>query len=143
MRGLAGRRVAISGGASGIGFASAARLLEEGCRVIICDRHGVDDAVSALAPAGQIRGVEAELASSASIERFFSEAEAWLGGIDGVFSNAGIFRATELEPLDLATWDEVMAVNLRVIVCVLPRRPAADGIGRQPCRNLLGQRRRR
>jgi NAD(P)-dependent dehydrogenase (short-subunit alcohol dehydrogenase family) len=113
MRGLVDCRVAISGGASGIGFATASRLLEEGCRVIMCDRRGVAQAAAKLSRLGQIRGIEVDVASPASADGFYRTAEDWLGGLDGVFSNAGIFRTTELDSPALESWDEVMSVNLR------------------------------
>lgn len=113
MRGLEGRRVAVSGGASGIGLATAQRLLEEGCRVVICDRVGVADAVRAVGCGDRVRGIEADITSSAAVDRVFAEAESWLGALDGVFSNAGVFRPTALDEPELTAWDEVMAVNLR------------------------------
>ena len=60
MRGLRGKRVLISGGSSGIGFAAAARFLEEGSRVFLggADPAEVEAAVAGLATGGKVAGGE-------------------------------------------------------------------------------------
>jgi NAD(P)-dependent dehydrogenase (short-subunit alcohol dehydrogenase family) len=114
MRGLAGKRIVVTGGSSGIGLATVARLLQEGCRVAFCAWEGVAEAKRTLAGCGEVRGFEADVADLAITEQFLDEALAWLGGVDGCFSNAGLYRPTTVEGEGaLHSWDQVMAVNLR------------------------------
>ena len=112
-RRFAGRRALITGGASGIGFATASRIIAEGGAVAVLDR---DEAAllrsrSALplqfAKPCDVRDADA-LEASVDLA-----AHALDGTIDLLVNAAGIYRirpAVELEP---AEWDEVLAVNLR------------------------------
>ena len=71
MRGLAGRRVLISGGSSGIGLAAARRFLEEGSRVFIAglDAGEVHEAVAGLRPGGEIAGLAGDVSTEADVTR--------------------------------------------------------------------------
>jgi meso-butanediol dehydrogenase / (S,S)-butanediol dehydrogenase / diacetyl reductase len=112
MRGLKGKRVLITGGASGIGAATAARFLEEGSKVCILDhdqnaskkiRHelpGLSEAI--IADVTDLMQVEAALADAARV----------MDGVDVLINNAGIsvrHRFLEITPEE---WDRVIAVNL-------------------------------
>lgn len=112
MRGLQGKRILITGGASGIGAATAARFLEEGARVVVLDRD----------PDGR-RRIQAELptlagAVAADVSRLpevrdaFTEAVRLLGGIDVLINNAGISIRHNFLDITPEEWDRVLAVNL-------------------------------
>jgi NAD(P)-dependent dehydrogenase (short-subunit alcohol dehydrogenase family) len=126
---LAGRRVVISGGASGIGLATAARFVAEGSRVVILDR---DEArfkeVRAELP-GLAAIVAADVGDRPSVDAAFAEVDRVLGGVDIVIANAGIsvrHRFLDITPED---WRRVMAVNLDGVFNVTQagaRRMAAD-----------------
>ncbi len=82
MRGLAGKRVLITGGASGIGAATAARFLEEGARVVVLDRDEVarrriERELPALAGT-----IGADVSDYAAVVRAFGELDALAGGLD-------------------------------------------------------------
>jgi meso-butanediol dehydrogenase/(S,S)-butanediol dehydrogenase/diacetyl reductase len=112
MRGLQGKRVLITGGASGIGAATAARLLEEGARVVILDRdaEGRQRIVTELA--GLTGAVAADVSRIDEVRQAFAEAVGLLDGIDVLINNAGISIRHNFLDITPEEWDRVLAVNL-------------------------------
>ena len=112
MRGLKGKRVVITGGASGIGAATAARFLEEGSSVAILDR---DQSACAKiykdlpAIAGTFL---ADVVDYAQVRQAFAAIVRDLGGLDAVINNAGISIRHEFLDITPEEWNEVLAVNL-------------------------------
>lgn len=112
MRGLEGKRVLITGGASGIGAATAARFLEEGSAVCVLDRdararqriqHELPDLAETL---------DADVSNLKQVEAAVEDAARIMGGLDVVINNAGIsirHNFLEITPED---WAKVIAVNL-------------------------------
>ena len=90
LRGLADKVVLITGGASGIGRATAERLVAEGAKVAIVDLD--EDRVTAVArEIGEaVVGLRGDVTSPEDVELYFERAESALGPIDGLFNNAGI-----------------------------------------------------
>jgi NAD(P)-dependent dehydrogenase (short-subunit alcohol dehydrogenase family) len=124
MRGLAGRRVLVCGGSSGIGLAAARRFGEEGCRVFICglDAAEVDAALSSLRDAGaDVAGLACDVSSEAEVARMVAAADAALGGIDVLANNAGIARRDPFLTIGAGDWDRMLAVNLRGMFLVAQR----------------------
>jgi NAD(P)-dependent dehydrogenase (short-subunit alcohol dehydrogenase family) len=116
MRGLAGRRVLVCGGSSGIGLAAARRFGEEGCRVFVCglDAAEVDTAVSSLRDvAADVSGVAFDVSSEPEVARMVAAADAALGGIDVLANNAGTARRDPFLTIRADDWDRILAVNLR------------------------------
>lgn len=89
---LAGRRAVVTGGTTGIGRAIAVLLASEGARVFVCGRDPdhLRDALGRIGEVGQGHGMAIDLADRDAVERFFAEAEAWLGGIDIAVVNAAV-----------------------------------------------------
>ncbi|MGH9549462.1 MAG: SDR family NAD(P)-dependent oxidoreductase [Terriglobales bacterium] len=112
MRGLKGKRVLITGGASGIGAATAARFLEEGSAVVVLDR----DARGRLNIQEQLPGlagtVDADVSNLNQVVRAFVEAVRLLGGVDVLINNAGISIRHNFLDITPEEWDKVIAVNL-------------------------------
>ncbi|MEE8391751.1 MAG: SDR family oxidoreductase [Anaerolineae bacterium] len=112
MRGLKDKRVLITGGAGGIGTATAARFLEEGARVVVLDR---DDAalerIRRELPA--LSGsVVADVSDAVAVARAFEGLDSLLERLDVLVNNAGVsirHRFTDISPQE---WRAVMAVNL-------------------------------
>jgi NAD(P)-dependent dehydrogenase (short-subunit alcohol dehydrogenase family) len=116
MRGLAGRRVLVCGGSSGIGLAAARRFAEEGCSVFICglDAVEVEGAVTSLREAGsEAAGLACDVSSEAEVARMVAAADAALGGIDVLANNAGTARRDPFLTISAQDWDRMLAVNLR------------------------------
>ncbi|HWY22967.1 MAG TPA: SDR family NAD(P)-dependent oxidoreductase [Candidatus Acidoferrum sp.] len=112
MRGLKDKRVLITGGASGIGAATAARFLEEGSRVCVLDRDApacksIRQELPALAEA-----IIADVTDLMQVEAAFAEAIRLMDGVDVVINNAGISIRHKFLDIAPEEWDRVIAVNL-------------------------------
>ena len=115
---LAGRRVLVTGGARGLGFAFAQAIAQAGARVVIADilAGRVQQAACELSAQGlDVSGVSLDLADPASISRCIERTVERLGGLDGLVNNASITNSggKSCEELDIETWDQVMQVNVR------------------------------
>jgi NAD(P)-dependent dehydrogenase (short-subunit alcohol dehydrogenase family) len=112
MLGLEAKRVLITGGASGIGAATAARFLDEGAKVCVLDRD----------PAARLR-LEERLPSLAGVlhcdvadlnlvETAFRQAVWLMGGVNVLINNAGISIRHNFLEIKPEEWQRTMAVNL-------------------------------
>jgi meso-butanediol dehydrogenase / (S,S)-butanediol dehydrogenase / diacetyl reductase len=112
MRGLKGKRVLITGGASGIGAATAARFLEEGAAVCVLDRDakGLQQIRQKLASLAGT--VEADVSNLDQVRRAFDDAVGIMGGVDVLINNAGISIRHDFLKITPDEWDKVLAVNL-------------------------------
>lgn len=102
----------VTGGGSGIGWATCRRLRSDGFTVGVFDLDG-DRAAAA---AGDGLGLAVDVATPQQVERAFVEVEAQLGPVDLLVNNAGITgsaAATRLHETPLDDWDRVIAVNVR------------------------------
>jgi NAD(P)-dependent dehydrogenase (short-subunit alcohol dehydrogenase family) len=96
-RSLSGKVVAITGGARGIGKATAAALVNKGCRVAIGDLDLELAEKSAAHLGGGTVALPLDVTDRGSYERFLDEAERQLGPLDVVINNAGIMPVTPFE----------------------------------------------
>ena len=112
MRGLSGKRVLITGGASGIGAATAARFLEEGSAVVVLDRDpkGRKHIQTQLPKLAGV--VDADVSKLAQVESAFAEAVKMMGGVDVLINNAGISIRHNFLDITPEEWDKIIAVNL-------------------------------
>ncbi len=112
MRGLRDKRVLITGGAGGIGRATAARFIEEGSRVVLLDRDRMS-LQQAAAELTALAGIlEADVSDGASVTRAYEEMDTLLGGVDVLINNAGVsirHRFLEITP---EQWRKVLDTNL-------------------------------
>lgn len=112
---LQGKRVLVTGGTTGIGFAIAARFLHEGAKVVVTGRDqelGLR-AEAALRDAGKSWFVAADASDPAAVERSADLAVEHLGALDVLVNNAGIGVQAGLLRTPLADYDRVMDVNVR------------------------------
>jgi meso-butanediol dehydrogenase / (S,S)-butanediol dehydrogenase / diacetyl reductase len=112
MRGLAGKRVLITGGASGIGAATAARFLEEGSQVVVLDRDGKGCAEIERTLPKISATVAADVSVLGQVQSAFAEAVELMGGVDILVNNAGISIRHNFLDITPEDWDKVLAVNL-------------------------------
>ena len=110
-RDLKGKVIVITGGARGIGAASAKLLTSVGAVVAICD---LDGATVKDAPAAFGRAVD--VTDRAAFKRFLDEVESELGPIDVLINNAGIMPLNRIEDeSDRATHD-IIGLNLMAVI---------------------------
>ena len=108
---LAGKAILITGGASGIGFATTQRALEEGARVAIADIDvAAGERVAAETPG--VHFVRLDVTSEASWEAAMANAREHVGALDGVVNSAGIFLVGDVESISLDDWHRTQAINV-------------------------------
>ncbi|WCS24974.1 SDR family oxidoreductase [Methylobacterium sp. NMS14P] len=114
---LAGKRVLVTGGASGIGEGLVEAFVGQGARVLFCDI--ADDAaravVAGLAPGAAHAPLyrRCDLTDVEAVRALVAEADTSLGGLDVLINNAGNDDRHALADVTPAYWDDRMAVNLR------------------------------
>jgi NAD(P)-dependent dehydrogenase (short-subunit alcohol dehydrogenase family) len=124
----------ITGAARGIGAAVAALAAEQGRAVVLLDRDA--SAVAETAERLQRRGadclaVACDVADEQQTEAAFDHARSRYGALTALVTCAGIDRGGRVHELDAATWDEVLAVNLRgtFLACREALRSMVNGAG--------------
>jgi len=111
-----GKVALVTGGAGGIGSATAARLAAEGARVAVCDLDG--DAAHELAADLGGAAIELDVTSHESIAGAVAASEQQLGPIDVLVNNAGVAGELFFTQTPPEVWDNMLAVNLRGVMAV-------------------------
>jgi NAD(P)-dependent dehydrogenase (short-subunit alcohol dehydrogenase family) len=96
MRGLAGKRVVVTGGTSGIGAATARRFRDEGCEVVVLARS----------PGPGV--IPCDVADREQVDAAFAQ----VGDLDVLVNNAGVSRRSPALEISPDQWDRVLATNL-------------------------------
>jgi NAD(P)-dependent dehydrogenase (short-subunit alcohol dehydrogenase family) len=96
MRGLAGKKVVVTGGTSGIGAATAQRFRDEGCEVVILARSPGPDVIVC------------DVGDREQVERAFAQ----IGSLDVLVDNAGVSLRSPAVEIGEEQWDQVLATNL-------------------------------
>ncbi len=117
MKRLAGNRILVTGAASGIGQATALRLLDEGAAVVAADvaADGLDKTQARAGEAGageRLTTLEMDIADEESVIDGVRSAVNTLGGLDSVVNAAGILRAAHTDRMDLQAWNQIIRINL-------------------------------
>jgi meso-butanediol dehydrogenase/(S,S)-butanediol dehydrogenase/diacetyl reductase len=112
VRGLKGKRVVITGGASGIGAAAVTRFLDEESRVLVIDRDPRGCKQIKTRFASLTDAIVTDVADDRAVVRAFTQIDSVLGGVDVLINNAGISIRHRFLDLSPAEWSQVLAVNL-------------------------------
>jgi NAD(P)-dependent dehydrogenase (short-subunit alcohol dehydrogenase family) len=128
---LAGKRVILTGGAAGIGRASAEMLVEEGARVVIGDVNDLAGNEVASALGARATYLRCDLAREADIEALIDVGVSFLGGLDVLVNNAGTILFQPISEFTVESWDRMFAINTRAhfltMKHALPHMRAAGG----------------
>ncbi|PST27310.1 bifunctional rhamnulose-1-phosphate aldolase/short-chain dehydrogenase [Mesorhizobium plurifarium] len=112
---LAGRIALVTGGAGGIGKATANRLMQEGACVVLADidetaLEAAQTELSARYGKDFVRSVNMNVTSEAAVETGFGDALLAFGGLDILVSNAGLATSAAVEDTTLALWNRNMDI---------------------------------
>ncbi|MEO1437207.1 MAG: glucose 1-dehydrogenase [Bacteroidota bacterium] len=113
MKKLAGKVALVTGGNSGIGYATALRFLEEGAKVVISGRRekALQEAFENVA--GDYLTIVADQGIPADNQRLIERTVAQYGKLDILFHNAGVVKFVDFASTPEALFDEVFAVNVK------------------------------
>lgn len=124
---LDGRRILITGAASGMGAEIARLFAGEGAALALLDRN--EAGVTALAKELGASGFGCDVADRGAVSAVVAKAGEALGGMDGVINAAGILVTKLFDELDPESWDRMIAVNLtgpyNIIHAAMPMLRAA------------------
>lgn len=118
MRGLTGKNVVVTGGASGIGQATAARFLEEGCSVCVFDRSAEARARVREELPEITAVIDTDVSRLEQVKAAFGQAIESMGSVDVVINNAGISIRHDFLDITPEEWDRVLDVNLKGVFYV-------------------------
>ena len=121
----------ITGGARGIGFATARDLVSTGWQVALLDRDSEALAVALAELPGAI-GIDADVSTPADVDRAVQEVTQAFGGLDGLVNNAGVADFGPIRETTFERWQRVMQTNLDgpfLMTQAFTEMLAADGGG--------------
>lgn len=134
MKQLESKVAIITGGASGIGAATALLFARQGARVVVTDVSPTAAVVAQINGAGgNAIGVDGDITQTAVVQQVVDTAVKQFGGLDILVNNAGLGTAGNIEQMDEALWDKLFAVNIRAPFVLtkhaLPHlRKSGDGV---------------
>lgn len=117
-RELAGRVVVVTGGASGIGRATARRLAQDGAHVVILDinlagAQQVADEITTRCGQGRSLALHCDVTDEDAVDRAFEQTILAYGGVDVVVSNAGIAISAPIDETTLHDWNRTFDILAR------------------------------
>ena len=110
---LVGKVAVITGGNSGIGLATAKRLVEEGAHVVITGRRAKELAEAAAFVGKNVTTVEGDISSLKDLDRLYAVVKQKHGHIDILFANAGGGTVAPLATATEAHFDSIFDVNVK------------------------------
>jgi NAD(P)-dependent dehydrogenase (short-subunit alcohol dehydrogenase family) len=113
---LEGKTALITGGASGIGLATAKRFVGEGAHVFVTSRHDVDLAAALEAIGENVTGMRGDASKLDDLDRFFAQIEREKGRLDIVFANAGMARFAPLGQITEEHYDALFNINVKALL---------------------------
>lgn len=145
-----GKRVVVTGGASGIGKATVEAFLEEGARVALFDISRKNGEAFVAEMRG--RGFDpllliGDVSKGPDVRRMVRTTVSSMGGIDVLFNNAGILVEGTVEDVSEKEWDRIMAVNVKSVflmckqvIPIMLRQKGGVIVNNASCSGLVGDR---
>jgi 3-oxoacyl-[acyl-carrier protein] reductase len=125
----------VTGGSRGIGRGITERFVAEGARVAILDVDGAGAAATAQKLGPLVSAIAVDLAEAAQVGPAVSRAVEWLGGLDALVNNAGIFGRAPFLEIAVEQWDRMLAVNARAVLLTI--QAAAHELQRSPAGRIV------
>jgi NAD(P)-dependent dehydrogenase (short-subunit alcohol dehydrogenase family) len=113
MKTFEGKIAVITGGNSGIGFATAKKFAAQGAKVAISgrDRKTLEQAAKEIGP--ETLAVQGDVTDLSSLDRLFSRVRDRFGSVDTLFVNAGVARFAPVAEVTVQQYDELLDTNLK------------------------------
>ena len=119
---MTGKPIAIvTGGAQGIGLASAQALAEDGFRIVLVDINSVGVKAVASELGGDAVGLVCDMGDPEAITDLFDKIESDIGPVTALVNNAGVAMPGDFLDYDLETFNRVLAVNLNAVFLATQR----------------------
>jgi NAD(P)-dependent dehydrogenase (short-subunit alcohol dehydrogenase family) len=113
---LEGKTALITGGASGIGLATAKRFVGEGSHVFITSRHEADLAAALEEIGENVTGMSGDPSKLDDLDRFYAQIEREKRKLDIVFANAGMARFAPLGQITEEHYDSLFNINVKALL---------------------------
>src|SRR6516164_2796175 len=110
---LSGKVAVVTGGNSGIGFATAKRFAEEGADVVITGRRKKELEEAAAAIGSNVLAVQGDVSRLADLDGLYAAVRDKRGHIDILFANAGIGAAAPLGAISEEHFDQLFGINVK------------------------------
>lgn len=113
---LEGKVAVITGGSTGIGFATARRFVAEGAYVFITGRtrETLDQACAEIGR--NVTAVQGDVANMADLDRLYDTVRTEKGVLDILFANAGAVKHVRIDAITEEHYDQIMGVNLKGVI---------------------------
>jgi NAD(P)-dependent dehydrogenase (short-subunit alcohol dehydrogenase family) len=110
---MQGKVAVVTGGSSGIGLATATRLVEEGAYVFITGRRAAELEKAAQTIGRDVTAVQGDISSLADLDRLYAIVKAEQGGVDIIVANAGFVETVTLAEATPEHFDKTFNINAR------------------------------
>jgi len=111
-----GRTAFVTGGTTGIGFATAEALIAEGARVVVTGQNATRVAEAGQALGNNALALQADVTSLAAMKDALAQASEFFGPLDILFANAGIAKFVPLEFADAAHISDQIDINIKGVI---------------------------
>src|SRR5256885_2672262 len=113
---LDGRVALVTGGSSGIGFATAQEFVGEGAHVFLTGRREKELAAALKEIGRNVPGIRADVSNSQDLDRLFSQIKNEKGKLDIVFANAGSAKYAPLGQITEELYDSIFDINVKGVL---------------------------
>ncbi len=129
---LDGKVALVTGGSSGIGFATAQEFASEGAHVFVTGRREKELAEAVKEIGKNVTGIRADVSNSEDLDRLFSQIKSEKGKLDVVFANAGAAKYARLGEISEELYRSIFDVNVKGVLFTvqkaIPLMPAGGSI---------------